>query len=262
MGWFGRGTKAAWHQLSEEIGAELVRGGFWKGDKVRHQVGPWSIVLDTYTESSGENHTTYTRMRAAFLAPVGFRFTIYRKGPFSGLGKMLGMQDIEIGDPEFDEAFIIQSNDEGGIRELLSDPTLRRFIQAQPRIQLAIKDNEGWPGTKFPEDVDELQFLAHGFIKDVKQLKALFELFTVTLEQLCRIRAATKGDAGVSLCAGDSPCEPTKDPGGRAGAREKNVNRHQWLVRLRPSSTCDPSNLNPGHRQPRQGSTVRGRNRP
>ena len=47
-------------------------------------------------------------MRAPYINPEGFRFTIYRKGFFSGLGKLLGMQDIEIGDPEFDEAFIIQ----------------------------------------------------------------------------------------------------------------------------------------------------------
>ena len=37
----------------------------------------------------------------------GFRFKIYRKTVFSGLGKMLGMQDIEVGYADFDEAFIL-----------------------------------------------------------------------------------------------------------------------------------------------------------
>ena len=41
-----------WRQLSEEIGAEFVEGGFWKGEsKVQAHVGPWTVTLDTYTVS-------------------------------------------------------------------------------------------------------------------------------------------------------------------------------------------------------------------
>ena len=61
-------------------------------------------------------------MRAPYVNPEGFRFTIYRKGIFSELGKLLGMQDIEVGDPEFDEAFIIKGNDEFKVRESLRRP--------------------------------------------------------------------------------------------------------------------------------------------
>ena len=72
------------------------------------------------------SHVTYTRMRAPYINPEGFRYTIYRKGLFSDLGKLLGMQDIEVGDPEFDEAFIIKANDEGRVRELFADPSSGR----------------------------------------------------------------------------------------------------------------------------------------
>ena len=61
-------------------------------------------------------------MRAPYVNPEGFRFTIYRKGLFSDLGKLLGMQDIEVGDPEFDEAFIIKGNDESKVRDALRQP--------------------------------------------------------------------------------------------------------------------------------------------
>ena len=53
MGWFGPSKDEVWRQLSQEIGAEYVEGGFWKGKKVQARVGPWTITLDTYTESSG-----------------------------------------------------------------------------------------------------------------------------------------------------------------------------------------------------------------
>ena len=53
----------------------------------------------------------------AFVDPEGFRFTVYRKGIFSDIGKWFGMQDIEIGDEDFDRDFILKSNQEsdGGI---------------------------------------------------------------------------------------------------------------------------------------------------
>ena len=42
MGWFGPSKDEVWRQLSQEIGAEFVEGGFWKGSKVQAHVGPWT----------------------------------------------------------------------------------------------------------------------------------------------------------------------------------------------------------------------------
>ncbi len=199
MAWFGPSKDEIWRQLCEEIGAELVDGGFWKGKKVQVYAKPWTITLDTYTESSGESHQIYTRMRAPYVNPEGFRFTIYRAGFLSGLGKILGMQDIEIGDPEFDEAFIIQGTDEFKLINLFADVKLRQMIKDQPKIRLEVKDNEGWFGPQFPENVDELRFQVVGVIKDIDRLKALFDLFAVVLDQLCRIGSAYKQEPGVEL---------------------------------------------------------------
>ena len=200
MGWFGPSKEEVWRQLSEEIGAEVVQGGFWKGgSKVQAHVGPWTVTLDTYTVSSGHSHVTYTRMRAPYVNPESFRFTIYRKGFVSDLGKILGMQDIEVGDPEFDEAFIIKGNDEGKVCGLFADPKIRKMIQYQPKIRLDVKDSEGWFGPKFPENVDELHFQVVGVIKDIETLKSLFDLFAALLDQLCKIGSAYKQDPGVTL---------------------------------------------------------------
>ena len=199
MSWFGPSKEEVWRQLSEEIGAEFVEGGFWKGNKVQAHVEPWTITLDTYTVSTGKSSVTYTRMRAPYINPEGFRFTIYRKNLFSDLGKLLGMQDIEVGDPEFDEAFIIQGNDEPRVRTLFASPEIRQMIQAQPKIRLEVKDSEGWFGPKFPENVDELHFQVVGVIKDVERLKALFDLFAAVLDQLCRIGSAYKQEPGITL---------------------------------------------------------------
>lgn len=196
---FGPSQAEVWKQLCSEIGGEFIAGGFWRGNKVQAHVGEWTVTLDTYTVSTGKSHVTYTRMRAPYVNVDGFRFTIYRKNLFSGLGKFLGMQDIEIGDPEFDRDFIIKSNYESKAMALFSNQKIRQLIQAQPSIHLQVKDDEGWFGASFPEGVDELYFQVTGVIKDVQRLKALYELFAEMLNHLCHIGSAYENDPNIAL---------------------------------------------------------------
>jgi hypothetical protein len=188
MGLFGPSNHELWRQLSQEIGAEFVEGSFLAstGSKVQAHVGPWTVTLDV-GRSDEDGKSLVTRLRAPYVNSEGFRFTVYRKGDFSELGKLLGMQDIEVGDPDFDETFIIKGTDEFKVRDLFANPQIRQMIQAQPLVRLDVKDSEGWFGPKFPEDVDELHFQVLGVIKDKELLKALFNLFAAALDQLCRI---------------------------------------------------------------------------
>src|SRR5262245_4478932 len=164
---FGPSRKEIWTQLGSEIGARYVDGGFWKGDKVIARHGQWTVTLDTYAVSTGKATVIFTRMRAPYVNPTGFRFTIYRKGLFTGIAKWLGMQDIEIGDDAFDEAFVVKATHEGLVRALLSNTRIRELMSQQREIQFTVKDDEGWFGPDFPEGVDELYFNVMGVMKDL-----------------------------------------------------------------------------------------------
>ncbi len=188
--WFGPSKEEIWKQLCAATGADYVEGGFWKGDKVQVKHGEWTITLDTYAVHTGKTTMHFTRLRAPYVNPGNFRFTIYRRGLFTEIAKLLGMQDIDVGHEEFDRDFVIKGTDEGKLRELFNSPRLRKLIAAQPQIHLAVRDDEGWWGVHFPADTDELYFTVHGIIKDVERLKSLFELFAETLDQLCRIGSA------------------------------------------------------------------------
>jgi hypothetical protein len=196
---FGPSRKEIWQRLSAQMGARYVEGGLWKADKVEAKHGQWTVTLDTYAVSTGKATIIYTRMRAPYVNPDGFRFTIYRRGFFSDIGKRFGMQDIDVGDPDFDEAFIIKGTDEGRIRSLFSAPRLRELVARQPEISLTVKDDEGWFGPSFPDGVDELRFTVVGVIKDVERLRLLYDLFAETLDQLCRIGSAYETDPGVTV---------------------------------------------------------------
>jgi len=200
---FGPSREELWRQLCEKIGGSYVAGGFWKGDKVQASHGEWTVTLDVFTQviSTGKTTTviSYTRLRAPYVNPDRFRFTIYRRGLFTDIGKWLGMQDVTVGNEPFDHDFVIKGTDETKLRLLFDSTKVRELIAAQPKIHLTVKDDEGWFGTDFPEGTDELYFMAVGIIKDIDRLKGLFELFGETLEQLCRIGSAYEQAPHVKL---------------------------------------------------------------
>lgn len=199
MGLFGPSKKEMWEQLSSEIHADYIDGGIWKGDKVQAHVDNWIVLLDTYTVSTGKSSVTYTRMRAPFKNLESFYFKIYRKGLFSDLGKLLGMQDISVEYSEFDKDFIIKSNNEDLVKQLFSSEKIRELIESQPAINLEIKDDEGYFANHFPYGVDELYFTVVGVIKDIERLKELFELFSEVLKELYNKGIASNEEVNVKL---------------------------------------------------------------
>ncbi len=196
---FGPSKKEVWSQLSEFIGADYVDGGFFGKNKVVVHVKEWTITLDTYTVSTGKSSVTYTRMRAPYINKDGLYFKIYKAGIFSDLGRLLGMQDIQIGFDEFDTDYVIKGNNDDKIRELFSKTNIRSLIELQPRFSLQIKDDEGWFGESFPEGVDELYFSVAGVIRDIDLLKALFDLFAEVLDYMCEIGSAYDSNPNVEL---------------------------------------------------------------
>jgi hypothetical protein len=196
---FGPSKKEVWQSLSAQIDGRYFDPGFWHGDRVEAEHGEWVITLDTYTVSTGKVTTVFTRIRAPYVNPEGFRFTIYREGVFSDIAKWLGMQDVEIGLPNFDNAFVIKGTDETRLRRLFANDRIRQLVESQPDILLTVKDDEGCFRQKFPDGVDELYFAVHGVIKDVERLERLYELFAATLDQLCELGAAYRHPPGIKI---------------------------------------------------------------
>jgi hypothetical protein len=197
---FGPSRKEIWRQFCAQTGTTFVEGGFARTDKIEAAHGPWTVTLDTFAVSTGKSTIVYTRMRAPYVNPDSFRFDVYREGIFTEIGRWFGMQDVNVGFPEFDSEFVIKGNSEEKLRRLFSSQEIRRLISAQPNIRFCVKDDEGkfW-GKNFPEGVDELYFQVVGVIKDIERLKLLFDLFAETLDELCRMGSAYEQAPPVKL---------------------------------------------------------------
>jgi hypothetical protein len=197
---FGPSRDEIWKQFSDAVGGNFTESSYWNGSKVEATHGQWMVVLDVYTVTMGKSRVDYTRMRSLFINPEGFYFNVYRRGIFSNLGKLLGMQDVTVGYPQFDDMYIIQGNDEAKLRRLFANKKIRDLIDRQPEVQFCARDdeNEFWD-RKFPKEVDELCFQSTQIMKDLDHLKLLYDLFSETLDELVRMGSATANNPGVKL---------------------------------------------------------------
>ena len=195
-GIFGPSKEEIWRQIAADIGGEYIDGGFWKSGVLRYKHNNWEILLDTWSDG---NSGTYTRMRIPFINKDGLQFRIYEEGFFSGIGKALGNQDIQIEDPRLDPKFIIQGNNVPKVKKLLRDAQLKALFDVIPRINVRVKSSNGIFSKKFPPNVDMLLFQQTGVVKDKEKLKLIFRLFTTLLERLVQIDSAYEDDPGIRL---------------------------------------------------------------
>jgi len=161
----------AWRQLATELGANFVKGGFRRSSLVQLPFKQWTVNLDTYSVSSGDSSTTYTRVSAHLPDMQGFWFALSKKGLVSKLDKALGTKEYPTGDAEFDKAFVIRGNDEAKIRALFAHQSIRQLFVTERSLTAAIKKNV-------------LSIELTGSIKDPNRLKALFEMCKETLSLL------------------------------------------------------------------------------
>ncbi len=196
---FGTSRNEIWEQIAKELGGEYRDGGVLGKNMLRVRSGDWEITLDTYAVGEGDTLATHTRMRAPFINKDGLYFKISREGLFAPIENLLGMQDIAVGDEYFDKNFLIKGNNEEKVKMLLKSPKLKTLIREQPEINFQIRDDDGWFGKVFPDGVDELYFECYGILRDEKKLKALFDLFSTTLERLVQIDSAYENDPNIEL---------------------------------------------------------------
>ncbi len=196
---FAPSRSQIWAEVAKHTGAKIYDDSRYRAGKMILRHRNWHIVLDILKQGSGKNNARFTRIRAPYITKDGFTFNIYREGFFSNLGKQLGMEDFEVGYPDFDEQFIIKGNDYYKLMKFLDNQNIRSLMQRHPKVSLEALDTEGFLISRYPKDVYKLEFIVRGVIKDVELLVILFFLFKETLDQLVEIGAAYERDPEVML---------------------------------------------------------------
>jgi hypothetical protein len=188
LGIFGPSKREVWKALADTIGAEYPENDWmsdliiyrWNGHEIqlhtkRGGLGS-SLVEDVVDEGidwllgfddNYRNQSDWTTMTTDADPHGCVALRLWRTNLVGKISSAFGTQDIQTGDPSFDEAFKIRGNDEKAIREFLSDDRLRALIALQPDIMLSIGK--------------DISFQCAGVLKDPYRLVRLFELFVELL---------------------------------------------------------------------------------
>ena len=116
-------TVEAWRQAAAELGLIASIGKGLTRPVLSGTIGGHPVKIDTYTQRSGNNNTTYTRYRVEYPS-LGIGLNLKREGAFSVITKLFGAQDVAVGDNLFDDAFTVKTSNPERLRALLT-PSVR-----------------------------------------------------------------------------------------------------------------------------------------
>ncbi|MEM6725627.1 MAG: hypothetical protein AAF598_16415 [Bacteroidota bacterium] len=102
--------------LSDSMGLEYSEsdgklGLFKKFPALQGTLNGKTFYLFMYTSGSGKQQKTYSSFRLQTSNPAGYTLKLTKEGFFSKVGKRFGMQDIQVGDAQFDPLYIIKGSD-------------------------------------------------------------------------------------------------------------------------------------------------------
>jgi hypothetical protein len=158
----------------------------------------WQISLylnkEYYGGSDDYVHSNIkAEMSALFLEKNDFKFHLFPEFLFSSISKkFFGLQDIIIGDELFDDCFVIKSNDEEKMKELLQSARIKELLLSLPGMNLQTQSDTRWFRKVIPKGTTQLYFSCDDKKFDDKQvIKDLFELFSLVLDQLVQLNVSS-----------------------------------------------------------------------
>jgi hypothetical protein len=174
------------------MGGVYVKAGVSESITLRVRGG--TIILDEHRV--GESSPS-TRITASYISRDGFTFSIHSKTLLHSIAKVFGMQDVEVGDSEFDNKFIIRGNNIIKLQSLFGRESIREkllSIHETRWLFLEVTQAENPGVSPLLGDRSQIVWSHAGLVGSIDLLRSIFELFAEILSQLCEMGAATEED--------------------------------------------------------------------
>ncbi len=149
-----------WQVLADSLGLDYFPGSWFTKGSIAGVYKGHSVKIWVFTKGSGKNKSTWTGVQTDLRVPMVLGLKIYREHAFSGLGKMLGFQDIQTGDTIFDQRFVIKGKDPAKVLQFLT-PAVRQAVMTYDKVCPAgvTDDHIGWEARGVVTDLDRLRLV-------------------------------------------------------------------------------------------------------
>jgi len=173
---YGQNEDEIWQQLATDL---QQNPDLLQYRAIIHQQNK-EIALDIDIDLGGgfEGGYATTIFSAPFRNRDGFRFALHEESFFDDLGKFFGMQDVQIGYPDFDEHIIVKTSDEARVRTIFTDDALRNTLVSLHNFtfEIVLPDDDDNDGND-----SRLELIIEEGITDPKRLRPIYNAFFSTL---------------------------------------------------------------------------------
>lgn len=141
--WSVRKTYDSLARLAGELNLQLVAkppvfGVFRRTPRVEGNVAGRNVCFFQYSEGTQKNRRSWSAVAVTCRNPHGFTLRLCRQSILTDLGvKLGGLVDLQIGDPGFDEKFVIQTNAPEYLRAALLPELRETLLREWPTTLLA-----------------------------------------------------------------------------------------------------------------------------
>ncbi|MDF3026069.1 MAG: hypothetical protein K0S23_376 [Fluviicola sp.] len=191
---FAKDHTSVWKQFAAENNGNYIIGKGSHFDRVEISYLNYLIIFDQYifyqVVGGRSFDTQFTRIRMEFKSRDDLQFRLTHQYLVDIIGKIFGLQDIQIGDKLFDRSFLIKGNDEFKVQTLLSNEVIKEIILAQKDIHLQILKEEGVYDEPIQEGNSMLYFLSKTMVKNIEDLNVLLKLYKEVIDQLSKLGSA------------------------------------------------------------------------
>lgn len=126
-----RRLNQTYSRLAEHYGGTFDAAGLFARPQLYFEHADAQVKIDIYS-TGGKNPTYYTQAHFRGLHPTT-RCEVYPERMWSRIGKLIGMTDIVIGSPKFDDEYVVKGDDPAQISALLT-PAVQQQIDQLRRL--------------------------------------------------------------------------------------------------------------------------------
>lgn len=114
-------ANTVWRSAASNKGLLFKPAEFLSGPEIVGWVKGCRVKVDTVTRG-GDSSKKFTRFLVEYPDPLNMGLKLTEQGVMSGVTKLLGSQDIEVGDEWFDQAVLVKGRNPEQVVEFLSGP--------------------------------------------------------------------------------------------------------------------------------------------